>query len=1572
MLQKVSKCVLALLLLFTAACPVAAGAEEIQITPGQQQEQVQALSQVEPQEQPQGQPQDQPQGQTQVQPQVQPQEQVQATDKPVIQVAAADHNPKKYRNGSTARESIEVTIQHNAAFIYSIDWVEEGRYTAPTNLEEKVEAAQSENPLTVILAGNQEGTPVKYRITAVPTGQDESQQTSFEIVVDLPNKSGQESVRKVRVFATESMITSTPASADENVNVNTPIVIKLPGDATLASGSAITQNNLGLLDITLEKVPDNGSNVSVPFTARLTQDNNLNITLTPNNPLEGETKYLINVPAEKIKKTSNQALNQQYQATFTTAKDETPPTVTLTPVDTAADVPVSVKPVAKFNEPIYISSNGSTVPVTSANASGLVNLYDENGNIVQTSATYNSTEFSITLTPVNELVPGKEYKLVVPADTLKDFAGNTVGSKSSNFMTAADTTAPTASFNVTANQTNVDPAANLTITFSETVYLVNGGSPLSTSNASSIFTLKDSNNQNVPCAATYDPSTRILTIDPTQNLAYNASYTLQLLDKVVRDQVNLQNQGQSVTFRTAADTVAPTINSTPADGAGNVLVDSNIVLTFSEPVNLQSSSYSSYVTIRNNTTNATIPFTGTWDSNAQSLTLNPDIDLDINQTYTVTVIGGLVKDSSGNANVAKSFSFTTQTTDNRTLTATLYPANNAIDVPLNTVMTISFNKTISAVYGTVMSGTNPNDKFILRRYSDKAVVPSTLSYDSTLRKLSIVPAQNLQSYTKYELILSANAVQDSAGNKNSQVINTFTTIVDSSVPTATLYPYHGQSAFPVDGNLKITFNKPVYLSNGTEINSANASGIFTLRDNSTGTYVSLYSLAYNPATYELTIDPAQNLKNNTSYTLAVIQNSVRDSSYHYISAYSAVFTTAADTNPPTISFSPSSGSAGIALNTNITLTFSEPVVLQTSDYTSYITIRENGQTATVPFTATWMSGTQSLVIDPTTDLLPNRTYLVSVLGGLVKDYTNNPNIAAVSSFSTQMDYYPPSFTTYPVSGATGVSLSDNVTVTVSEPFTLYNGAEVTSQNAASIVSLVDSRSNLVDTNVTYNAANRTITVDPKNILRSNEEYRIVISANKIKDAAGNGNASFVSTFRTIYSGVIYISSDITNGQTNVPVSRTFPISFSENVTLANGTSITNSNVGKLVTFKDDSGKNVPFSANWDANNLSITLSPKARLQPGTRYNIRIEAGLVQNAAGVKNTLFALTFTTIRDEDLPTVISSPENGEEDIPLDSEINLQFSEPVLLANGSKLTNSNVGSLVQLRSSSNDLVNYRAEWDEENLILTLDPTTLLKKNEAYTIYLPSGLLRDQSNNPVQSYLASFYTIRESGLVEIRSNPQNGDEEVGIDKPFTITFKEAVTLRNNVKITSSNLSTLISLYDENMQKIAVKYEWSEKDYTAKITPTALLKGNSTYSLVVEAGKVFNRNKKTNAGYIVTFRTSNESSPPVIVSNPEDGDTNVSIRQNIEVVFSEPVTLTNGTELSNDNLTGLVKIVDDNGKNVAYKAKWYPSSRKIVLDPKLNLKKNTSYIIYIPAGVVSDLSGNLNEEYMAEFTTAKK
>ena len=115
-------------------------------------------------------------------------------------------------------------------------------------------------------------------------------------------------------------------------------------------------------------------------------------------------------------------------------------------------------------------------------------------------------------------------------------------------------------------------------------------------------------------------------------------------------------KGEAASEAVATDTTSPSVTTTsPAGDATGIPRAGNIAATFSEPVTGVSSTT---MTLRKASTGSKFAGAVSYDLNSQTATLDPNVTLPSNTTFTVTLSGG-VADTSGNHLAATAWSFTT-------------------------------------------------------------------------------------------------------------------------------------------------------------------------------------------------------------------------------------------------------------------------------------------------------------------------------------------------------------------------------------------------------------------------------------------------------------------------------------------------------------------------------------------------------------------------------------------------------------------------------------------------------------------------------------------------------------------------------------------------------------------------------------------------------------------------------------------------------------------------------------------------------------------------------------------------
>jgi len=304
-------------------------------------------------------------------------------------------------------------------------------------------------------------------------------------------------------------------------------------------------------------------------------------------------------------------------------------------------------------------------------------------------------------------------------------------------------------------------------------------------------------------------------------------------------------------------------------------------------------------------------------------------------------------------------------------------------------------------------------------------------------------------------------------------------------------PVNGATAVQVGANVTATFSETVKSVSTTT---------FTLKAGTTSV-AGTVTLSGTTATF----NPTASLANATTYT-ATITTGVTDLANNALATnYVWTFTTAAaaDATPPTVtSTNPAASQAGVAVNTDVTATFSEAV-----KSVSATTFTLSAGTTSVAGTVT-LSGTTA-TFNPTAPLASATTYTATITTG-VTDLANNALAASkVWTFTTgaAADTTPPTVTsTNPAASQTGVPANTAVQATFSKAMA---GASLTTAT----FTLVDGSGNPVAGTVTPSGA--TATFAPTANLANGTTYTATVTTGA-RDLSGNGLAqSRVWSFTTV-------------------------------------------------------------------------------------------------------------------------------------------------------------------------------------------------------------------------------------------------------------------------------------------------------------------------------------------------------------------------------------------------------------------------------------------------------------------------
>jgi len=567
--------------------------------------------------------------------------------------------------------------------------------------------------------------------------------------------------------------------------------------------------------------------------------------------------------------------------------DASAPTVlTFSPIDGAVGVAVGSNIVLTFSEAI-VRGTGRIILGTSS-TDGLTATIVESFDVA-TSSRLSLAGSILTINPTSDLLSGTRYFVTMAPATFKDITGNAYeGIATYDFITA-DLVPPAVlsiSYGANDGKLSLGETVTLKVTLSEAVnitgtpiiVLANGGSATYTGGTGTnalTFSYTAAAGQATADLAT--AATNALT-GTIKDLAGNAITA-----------AGFNNVNPTGTL--VVDVTAPTVSTfAPTDGATGVLLDANIVVTFSEAIALGTGT----ITLRSGSATGTIvesfdvATSGRLTLSGSTLNIDPTSNLSANTQYFVVFTSGNIKDAAGNSyagistydfktiadNVAPGFTSAATSADGLKVILTYNEALNA-----KTAAKTSFAVKVAAVGATVSSTATVNSVAV-KGSTIELTLASALAQGQAVTVGYTAPMANAAS--------SNAAVQDIAGNDAATLVATTAvtnnSTVDKTAPTvSTFAPTDGATGVLPDANIVVTFSEAI----------ARGTGTITLRSvSATGTIVESFDAATsNRLTLSgstLTIDPTSDLAANTQYFVVLTSGNIKDAAgnaYAGISTY---------------------------------------------------------------------------------------------------------------------------------------------------------------------------------------------------------------------------------------------------------------------------------------------------------------------------------------------------------------------------------------------------------------------------------------------------------------------------------------------------------------------------------------------------------------------------------------------------------------------------------------------------------------------------------------------------------------
>jgi hypothetical protein len=1230
------------------------------------------------------------------------------------------------------------------------------------------------------------------------------------------------------------------------------------------------------------------------------------VTLVPAQPLAANTAYTLSVSG--VQDLSGNILAADRTLTFTTgaAADTTAPaTVLRTPPVNSTGVP--------RNTQIEVVVNERLNPVTINRTS--VEVIRSTGSVsVPGTVTLSPDATTVRFVPSAPLEANTVYNLQFGVSGgVQDVAGNAFLLQWPVTTSAeTDTTPPVVQLQSLADGATAVPLnGRIALRFD---------TPLAERCVNTQTVRVTSGGVAVAGTVTLSPDRRTLTFTPLAALTANTPYTLAL--QGVCDLAGNIADNRTVGFTTGetADTTKPTVQITPAQGATNVPVTTQIVMTYNEPIDVTSLAGSIQVTA--NGISGEIAGTLAVDGNEVKFTaLDP---LPGNRTIGVTVSN--TRDLAGNTLNAVGRSFTTGAAGDATAPhiLSMVPNDGSVDVTPNSQVVLTFSESLNPA--TVNAGS-------VALFANGGIVPATLSLSQDSRTIVLTSSllnANLPVGSIVSVIVSGD-VRDLSGNALPDFVGAFTTAsaLEFDRPSViTQFPGNGASGVLPDATIVLYANERLNAASVQSAMHVSQNGILlpgTVTTTGDGQVV-----RYRP--------------NQPFARDAVIQvfldSNAFDLNGNALFNYQGSFRTALDPAiaPPTaVAFAPGFPGAilagGVPVNAALDILMSEP--MDATTISAGVVVRDGPppQGAVVATDATLVGGGRIIRLRPQALLNPGKFYFVEVLNTLKDAGGQNVALGALFSFQvanvTQPDTVAPRVIALgPVNGATGVGINAQVHARFDEPINPMTLGLSLEQTAIGSVFWSDN--------------NREVRIVRHAPYEPSTQVTESVAA--AQDFAGNAvDAALTSTtFTTGAAADISASSDfelITTGAT-VPVNAALRLQFAE---LVDPVSV---NTGTIQVKDLTLNANVPIAVTLEPNGSTVTVVPASPWAIGRTFEVRA-VGVRDLAGNQTGASFSRQFSTALVPDVTppavTVFSIPD-GATGIPTNATVQVRFSEAIdTLTLGGVVLSRNGVPLPATRLFSGDRRTVTFKLIQPLLANAIHTLTVsgvhdLAGNAAVdrTLTFTTGPSFD---TVAPTFVSRTPTINATGV------PRNTQIALQMnDRVNAVVVADVVTL----KATGSS------------QPIPGTASLTPDARTIQFVPAQPLAANQQYTFTAQDAEDLGGNHFTIAWSFTTSAVADATPPQVTLQSIADGATAVPVNGRVVLQFD--------SALAERCVNGETVQLSSGGVTVAGVLTLSTDRTRLTFTPQTPLATNTAYTLRLQG--VCDLAGNIIANRSVGFTTS--
>jgi len=418
---------------------------------------------------------------------------------------------------------------------------------------------------------------------------------------------------------------------------------------------------------------------------------------------------------------------------------------------------------------------------------------------------------------------------------------------------------------------------------------------------------------------------------------------------------------------------------------------------------------------------------------------------------------------------------------NSDVDVTFKPKSKATNVDVDSQITLTFTSSMKLADGKAISATNIKD-FVSLKINSRGGddVEFTAAINSARKVITIDPKSDLDTSTKYYVVLKDEALINTGGTKNDGTSAYFTTSSKGGSTSATFNPANGATGVSASTSITIKFTEDVVKSgDGGDVTASYLQECVQLKSGSaSGANVTFTGSISSSRT--ITITPSTGLTAGQAYYVGIVADKLKtEDGGKSIPAASAAWTVASASAPTnyatlsTLTLAPSGGSnvlTGFSASTasyNITVPFGTTVVDVAATAASSTAISINGTTnaaMSVPVTGSVIT---PISISSAASGMTASTYTLNVT------VEGRTTLSAISIDGNALLTIPDPYTANVAAAATSASIS---VTTIDPNATIRIGSASGTGSLMTNVSLAAGNNQTITFTVTSNMTTKTYTI----------------------------------------------------------------------------------------------------------------------------------------------------------------------------------------------------------------------------------------------------------------------------------------------------------------------------------------------------------------------------------------------------------------------------------------------------------------------------------------------------------------